>query len=116
MIILEGSEYYEFIHVEQYGYVKSYNPKTTSGDHHHLMFIRGEDEMEVHLPIKPKAPGEQASSLANFFVILRTPLQSPGQQTYIHTKLSNHATQGTITVRITLMTQIMSKTHVQVNT
>ena len=59
VIILEGSEYYEFIHVEQYGYVKSYNPKTTSGDHHHLMFIRGEDEMEVHLPIKPKAPGEQ---------------------------------------------------------
>ena len=61
VIILEGSEYYEFIHVEQYGYVKSYNPKTTSGDHHHLMFIRGEDEMEVHLPIKPKAPGEQVS-------------------------------------------------------
>ena len=22
-------------------------------------FSRGEDEMEVHLPIKPKAPGEQ---------------------------------------------------------
>ena len=65
VIILEGSEYYEFIHVEQYGYVKSYNPKTTSGDHHHLMFIRGEDEMEVHLPIKPKAPGEQVSYCKN---------------------------------------------------
>ena len=108
VIILEGSEYYEFIHVEQYGYVKSYNPKTTSGDHHHLMFIRGEDEMEVHLPIKPKAPSEQASYCQFFCYFFG--------QTYIHTKLSNHATQGTITVRITLMTQIMSKTHVQVNT
>ena len=67
VIILEGSEYYEFIHVEQYGYVKSYNPKTTSGDHHHLMFIRGEDEMEVHLPIKPKAPGEQVSCCQFFW-------------------------------------------------
>ena len=77
VIILEGSDQYEFIHVEQYGYVKSYNPATSSGDHHHLMFIRGEDEMEVHLPIKPKPQKEQ----------------------------------GKITVRVSLRTQIMSKTR-----
>ena len=52
--MLEGSDEYEFIHVGQYGYVNSYDPTTSSGDHHHLMFIRGEDEMEVHMPIKPK--------------------------------------------------------------
>ena len=40
VIMLEGSEHYDFIHVEQYGYVKSYDPTTSSGDHHHLMFIR----------------------------------------------------------------------------
>ena len=53
VIILVGSDDYEFIHVGEYGQVESYDPQTSKGDHHHLVFVRGEDEMEVHLPIKP---------------------------------------------------------------
>ena len=58
VIILNGSPDYEFIHVENYGYVKSYDPRTSGGDHHHLVYVRGEDELEVHLPIKPMLKAE----------------------------------------------------------
>ena len=34
------SQWASLISVEQYGFVKSYDPRTSSGDHHHLMFIR----------------------------------------------------------------------------
>ena len=51
---LRGSPDYKFIHVEEYGYVVSYSPRLSSGDHHHLIWVRGEDEVEVHLPIAPQ--------------------------------------------------------------
>jgi hypothetical protein len=53
VVILGDSSDYEFIHVEEDGYVVSYAPRTSKGDHHHLVFVRGEDELEVLLPIKP---------------------------------------------------------------
>jgi CD109 antigen len=54
VILLIGSDDYEFVHVEEYGYVVSYNPRTSKGDHHHLIFVRGESQKDVHLPIAPK--------------------------------------------------------------
>ena len=53
-IILRGSPDYNFIHVEEYGYVVSYAPRQSGGDHHHLIWVRGQEEQEVHLPIAPK--------------------------------------------------------------
>jgi len=53
VVILNNSPDYEFIHVEEDGYVVSYAPRTSKGDHHHLVFVRGEDELEVILPVKP---------------------------------------------------------------
>ncbi len=37
VVILKGSDQYKFIHVEEYGYVVSYAPRLSSGDHHHLV-------------------------------------------------------------------------------
>ena len=54
IVILNDSPDYEFIHVEEFGYVVSYAPRTSIGNHHHLVFVRGEDELEVLLPVKPK--------------------------------------------------------------
>ena len=51
---LRGSPDYKFIHVEEYGYVVSYSPRLSGGDHHHLIWVRAEDEVEVHLPIAPQ--------------------------------------------------------------
>ena len=54
VIILHGSEDYDFVHVEDYGYVVSFAPRRSSGDHHHFIFIRAESTFDVHLPIAPK--------------------------------------------------------------
>jgi len=53
-IVLVGSPDYKFIHVEEYGYVVSYAPRLSGGDHHHLVWVRGKDEKEVHIPVAPQ--------------------------------------------------------------
>ena len=59
LLTLKGSDDYEFIHVEQYGYVTSYSPRTSKGDHQHLVYVRGENEVDVHFPIKPVLSSDQ---------------------------------------------------------
>ena len=51
MVILKGSEHYSFIHVEEYGYVVSFKPRLSKGDHHHFIWLRPESETEVYMPI-----------------------------------------------------------------
>ena len=81
IITLLGSDEYEFIHVENYGYVVSFNPRTSRGDHQHLVFVRGQDELEVHLPIKPTPAGEQGAITAN--INLSTQIMSNTQSVTI---------------------------------
>ena len=52
--MLHGSDDYDFIHVEENGYVVSYAPRRSSGDHHHLMYIRAETTFDVYFPIAIK--------------------------------------------------------------
>ena len=52
-MILMGSDDYSFINVEEYGYVTSYAPRLSSGDHHHFVWLRAESEIAVNLPIAP---------------------------------------------------------------
>ena len=77
VIILHGSDDYEFIQVEEFGHVMSHNPRTTKGDHHHLVFVRGQDEVEVHLPIKPIIPQQQGDVTAT--ISLSTQIMSNTQ-------------------------------------
>ena len=53
-MILKGSDDYSFINVEEFGYVTSYAPRLSSGDHHHFLWLRGESEMAVNMPIAPQ--------------------------------------------------------------
>lgn len=50
-VILRGSDDYSFIHVETYGYVVSYAPRLSPGDHHHYVWVRPGSEMEVRVPV-----------------------------------------------------------------
>jgi hypothetical protein len=77
VIILHGSDDYEFIHVEEYGYVNSHSPRTSKHDHHHLVFVRGQGELEVHLPIKPTHKDEQGIITAH--ITLSTQIMSNTQ-------------------------------------
>ena len=54
VVILPASDDYKFIQVETYGYVTSYAPRLTTGDHHHFVWLRGESEMAILLPIAPQ--------------------------------------------------------------
>ena len=58
-----GSDDYKFIHVEEYGYVVSYRPRLSGGDHHHFIWVRGEEEREVHIPIAPQVRKAQIKVL-----------------------------------------------------
>ena len=51
VVVLKGSEDYSFIHVEAYGYVTSFAPRLSKGDHHHFIWLRPESETEVYIPI-----------------------------------------------------------------
>ena len=53
-VTLKGSDDYQFIHVEQYGYVTSYAPRLSSGDYNHYMWLRPETWFEVRIPVAPK--------------------------------------------------------------
>ncbi len=57
VVMLSASDDYSFIHVEKYGYVVSYAPRTTSGEHHHFLWLRPESEVEVLTPIAIHAQG-----------------------------------------------------------
>ena len=51
VVVLKGSDSYSFIHVEAYGYVTSFAPRLSEGDHHHFIWLRPESETEVYIPI-----------------------------------------------------------------
>lgn len=51
VVILKGSPQYSFINVEDYGYVTSFNPRLTQGDHHHFIWLRPGTETVVYVPI-----------------------------------------------------------------
>jgi hypothetical protein len=51
MVILADSRDYRFIHVEDKGLVQQYNPRTSFGEHQHLVWIRAQDTVQVHFPI-----------------------------------------------------------------
>ena len=68
VIVLVGSDDYEFIHVEEYGVVTSQDPRTSKGDHQHLLFVRGNEEALVLLPIKPTPKNEQGIITAEIFL------------------------------------------------
>jgi hypothetical protein len=53
VVIIRGSEDFSFIHVEDYGYVSSYAPRMSQGDHHHFLWLRPEAQIEVLTPISP---------------------------------------------------------------
>lgn len=58
MLVLANSPKYKFIHVEPYGVVASYNPRTSSGEHQHLVWIKSQDVVQVHFPIVATVLGD----------------------------------------------------------
>nr|BAR45625.1 macroglobulin complement-related 1 [Scolopendra japonica] len=51
LLVLEDSDDYRFVHVEAEGMVKSYNPRTSSGEHHHLIWVKAHQSITVYIPV-----------------------------------------------------------------
>lgn len=57
-VILAGSNDYKFVHVEMDGIVRSYNPRTTFGEHQFFVYIPKQDAATVYIPIVPTRLGD----------------------------------------------------------
>lgn len=56
-VVLTGSKDYKFVHVEMDGIVRSYNPRTSFGEHQFFIYIPKQDAATVYIPIVPTRLG-----------------------------------------------------------
>lgn len=57
-VALSSSPDYKFVHVEEHGIVRSYNPRTSFGEHQFFVYIKAQDAVVVHMPIVPQRLGD----------------------------------------------------------
>ncbi|XP_057663740.1 CD109 antigen [Diorhabda carinulata] len=57
-VVLNGSPDYKFVHVEENGIVRAYNPRTSFGEHQFFIFIKAQDAVVVYIPIVPTRLGD----------------------------------------------------------
>ncbi|CAH0713091.1 unnamed protein product, partial [Brenthis ino] len=57
VVVLASSPDYKFVHVEENGIVRSYNPRTSYGEHQFFVYILAGDAALVHLPVVPARLG-----------------------------------------------------------
>ncbi|CAH0401467.1 unnamed protein product [Chilo suppressalis] len=57
VVVLAASQDYKFIHVEENGIVRSYNPRTSFGEHQFFVWIPAGDAGIVHVPVVPTRLG-----------------------------------------------------------
>ncbi|KAL8603129.1 hypothetical protein ACOMHN_059301 [Nucella lapillus] len=53
LITMHGSDNYEFVTVEELGWVFSYRPNTHKGDHQTIVFLEPGESKDIYLPIVP---------------------------------------------------------------
>lgn len=51
VVVLSASPDYKFVHVEENGIVRSYNPRTSFGEHQFFVYILAGDAATVHVPV-----------------------------------------------------------------
>ncbi|XP_046661974.1 CD109 antigen isoform X3 [Homalodisca vitripennis] len=76
VVVLAGSDSYKFVHVEMNGIVRSYNPRTSFGEHQFFIYIKAQDAAVVYVPIVPIRLGDipvtiMASTLIGKDVVTR---------------------------------------------
>ncbi|KAJ8926001.1 hypothetical protein NQ315_009856 [Exocentrus adspersus] len=57
-VVLNGSPDYKFVHVEENGIVRAYNPRTSFGEHQFFIYIKAQDAVVVYIPIVPTRLGD----------------------------------------------------------
>ncbi|XP_028967183.1 CD109 antigen [Galendromus occidentalis] len=57
-LILHDSDDYRFVHVESFGVVNAYKPRTSRGNHQHVVFIKAWQHIIIHVPVVASRVGE----------------------------------------------------------
>lgn len=57
-VVLHGSPDYKFVHVEENGIVRSYNPVTSFGEQQFFVYLEAQGSTVVYLPIVPQRYGD----------------------------------------------------------
>ena len=57
-VVLHGSPDYKFVHVEENGIVRSYNPRTSFGEHQFFIYLDAQGTTVVYVPIVPQRLGD----------------------------------------------------------
>ncbi|XP_047030679.1 CD109 antigen [Helicoverpa zea] len=58
VVVLAASPDYKFVHVEENGIVRSYNPRTSFGEHQFFVYITSGDAATVYVPVVPTRLGD----------------------------------------------------------
>ncbi|CAM1298182.1 Tep6 (predicted) [Pycnogonum litorale] len=100
LIVLADSPDYKFVHVEGLGSVQSYRPRTSQGEHQHLVWIKPGAAKDVYIPIVSAHLGEfnvtiMAKSLVGKDVVTRSVrVEADGIPQHTHTSLTIDLSQG----------------------
>lgn len=105
LVILARSLDYKFVHVESFGRVQSYNPRTSFGQHQHLVMIYPGRTKIVYMPIVAQRIGNiNVTVMANTQVakdiVTKTILVEPdGVPQYTHTSVVLDLSQGAYLIK-----------------
>ncbi|EDW64840.1 CD109 antigen [Drosophila virilis] len=101
IVVLHGSPNYKFVHVEEDGIVRSYNPRTSFGEHQFFIYLDAQGTTVVYVPVVPQRLGEievtlHVATLLGTDTVTRTlHVESDGLPQYRHQSvlldLSNRA-------------------------
>lgn len=58
IVVLHGSPNYKFVHVEEDGIVRSYNPRTSFGEHQFFVYLEAQSTTVVYVPVVPQRLGD----------------------------------------------------------
>jgi hypothetical protein len=100
VVILNNSPDYKFVHVEENGIVSAYNPRTSFGEHQHLVFIKPKKTMIVYMPIVAQRLGLITVCLAaktqasQESVCKNLTVEADGVPQYLHTSTVIDLSQG----------------------
>lgn len=89
-VVLHGSPDYKFVHVEENGIVRSYNPRVFGGDHQFFIYMDAQGSTVVYLPIVPQRLGDidvtlhAATLLGTDTIVRRIHVESDGVPQYRH--------------------------------
>lgn len=105
LIMLMSSPDYKFVHVESSGIVKSNDPRTTQGELHHLVVVKGGKTSVVHMPIVATRTGSinitiiAQTQIAKDIITKVLMVEAEGIPQFRHTSILLDLSQGAYLIK-----------------